>query len=119
MVHLQTKLEEKHYKKQRHIVLEQMALKMHVALKIQQSWVANTNNNNKSCCNKNREHVEKFVDIFAAFMWEKKNEFFHLAKNNEEQVAAAVWAKTQQVARILVVISHFKQEDRQTDGRKY
>lgn len=37
MVHLQTKLEEKHYKKQRHIVLEQMALKMHVALKIQQS----------------------------------------------------------------------------------
>lgn len=37
MVHLQTKLEEKHYKNQRHIVLEQMALKMHVALKIQQS----------------------------------------------------------------------------------
>lgn len=47
----------------------------------------------------------------------KKNEFFHLAKNNEKQVAAAVWAKTQQVVRILVVISHFKQEDRQTDGR--
>lgn len=37
MAHLQTKLEEKHYKNQRHIVLEQMALKMHVALKIQQS----------------------------------------------------------------------------------
>lgn len=65
------------------------------------------------------ENMLRNLLTFLLLLCEKKNEFFHLAKNNEEQVAAAVWAKTQQVARILVVISHFKQEDRQTDGRKY